>query len=241
MGIVGCICAFESEATIGRTIKSLDGVVDRIILVDGSWEGFADYPCSKDQTITIAYNATVPTIVVKNGTGKPYSSEMTKRNMYLAEGLVDSGEWLLIIDDDEYVTQGGPQLRKYLLSSECQSQHHSVVVWKRNTHDPDSWLRMGEYVRLFRYIPKMHYGVNPWTIEIPNAPSLPIVSELTPIPLHIANDQETKGQKYLEMKDEARIKGCFGKVDVSPKVEKIVESNSAEKPKRKRGRPRKIQ
>lgn len=220
--IVACICAFEAEQTLKRTLESVNELVDRIIVVDGSWEGFADYPESRDRTIEIAMSHDKPTTIVKNSTGKPYKDEMAKRSLYLSPGLVKEGDWLVIIDDDEFATQGMAATRKIL--SGTQILHYTAVIW--NKVSEGNWSRQGEHVRLIRYVPGMKYAENPWTILLPNNTTIPL--KATPAPLHIAHDQLSKPQHYQAMKAKARESGHFGKVETV--------ATSPEK--RKRGRPR---
>jgi len=225
MEIVACICAFEAEQTLQRTLDSLKELVDRIIIVDGSWKGFADYAASKDRTVEIASSYPKTTVIPAE---KPYETEMEKRTQYLNPKLVKEDDWLLIIDDDEFLTQGMAETRKIL--SATREPYFTAVLWDKQ--EEGRWSRRGEYVRLIRYIPGMKYGINPWTIELPNKTSVPL--KATPAPLHIAHDQLSKPQFYREAKEKARKSGCFGKID---EVKPVAPSDQ----KRKRGRPRKTQ
>ena len=204
MEIVGAICTFESEKTLGRTLESIRDLVDRVIIVDGSWEGFADYPESKDGTLAIAEAWDKPHTIIRNNAGAPYKTEMAKRSLYLARDLVNEGDWLLIIDDDEYVTQGANLTRKFLENTNLT--HHTAVIWRKIADG--QWSRTGEHVRCIKYVPGMKYGINPWTIELPNKTSVPITG--TPTPLHIAHDPSSKPKEYLEMKEAAKVSGNFG-------------------------------
>ncbi len=226
MEIVACISAFNAEATIARTLDSLKELVDRVIVVDGAWEGFADYPESKDATIQIAesYNGNPFTVtILRNTTGAPYRSEMEKRPKYLDPTLLKQGDYILYIDDDEFVCQGALQTRKVILAT--KETHHGAVVWTKV--EDGKWNRMGEYVRLIQYVPGMKYGVNPWTVELPTGTSIPMKG--TPTPLHIANDSLAKPLEYREQKEKARENGHFGNVDKNEKVKK-----TATRSKRKR-------
>ena len=204
MEIVGCISTFEAEKTLGRTLESIRDLVDRVIIVDGSWEGFADYPASKDGILAIAEAYDKTHTIIRNTTGKPYASEMEKRNLYLSKDLVEEGDWIVWLDDDEYAAQGMSQTRKFL--EESKLTHHTVVVWRKTGED--QWSRTGEYVRLIKYVSGMKYVTNPWTIELPNKTSVPITGILSP--LHIAHDPSSKPKEYLEMKEAAKASGNFG-------------------------------
>jgi len=207
MEIVGCISTFEAEKTLGRTLESIRDLVDRVIIVDGSWEGFADYPASKDGTLAVAEAYDKPKTIIANvgaGGAAPYRNEMEKRNKYLDSELLHEGDWILYIDDDEYATQGMSQTRKFL--EESTLTHHTAVVWRKTGEG--QWSRTGEYVRCIRYVAGMKYGMHPWIVELPNGSSIPMTGILSP--LHIAHDPSSKPKEYLEMKETAKASGNFG-------------------------------
>jgi len=95
--IIACINAYQDERFIKNAIISVLDKVDRIIVVDGVYEGFELYnfkPYSTDRTVIIAENLGCEIIETRWG----WKDQVEKRNAYLVGG---DGDWYFMIDADE--------------------------------------------------------------------------------------------------------------------------------------------
>lgn len=98
MTLIGCICAYNEAPLIKGAINSLFAVgCDRVVVVDGQWNGFApDEPYySTDDTQNVAMNAGAEVI---DPPGKDWPNQVAARNAYL---IGKPGDWYLVCDADE--------------------------------------------------------------------------------------------------------------------------------------------
>lgn len=96
--LIGCVCAYNEAGLIGGAIESLFAVgCDRVIVVDGQWQGFApgEPYHSTDGTQQIAAELGAQVI---DPVGQAWSSQVEARNQYLVGEL---GDWYLVCDADE--------------------------------------------------------------------------------------------------------------------------------------------
>ncbi len=94
--IIACINAYQDEDFIWDAIASVAGL-DRIVVVDGAYEGFPQYndvPYSTDQTVEIAEELGCEVIKTR----RVWKDQVEKRNAYL---IGEVGDWYLQIDADE--------------------------------------------------------------------------------------------------------------------------------------------
>jgi len=95
--IIACINVYQDERFVKNAIISVLDKVDRIVVVDGAYEGFEQYnfkPYSTDRTVAIAENLGCEVIETRWG----WKDQVEKRNAYLVGG---DGDWYFMIDADE--------------------------------------------------------------------------------------------------------------------------------------------
>jgi len=199
--IAGCLNVFDCEATLGKTLRSIQNFVDYIIVVDGSYEGFSDHNRSQDRTMMLVAGFPKPKIQIGNSTGKGWTSEVVKRNLYLYDpekrgkgSLIDADDWVFIIDADEYIESGVEETLDFLQDS--KEKYHSVHMVSADKHLPPYARTLGDRVRLFRYVPGMRYIKNHFTIEYPDGSIMPL--KASPAPLQIVHDNSRWTSEYRE-------------------------------------------
>ncbi len=129
--IIACINAYQDEDFIWDAIASVAGM-DRIIVVDGAYEGFPlynDMPFSTDRTVEIAEELGCEVIKTR----RTWRDQVEKRNAYL---IGEEGDWYLQIDADE-------RLRGELKPGEgeankifCQIKNHWIPIVRLFKHQP---------------------------------------------------------------------------------------------------------
>jgi len=140
--VYGCISAYNEEWNISKAVGSLRGKVDRIVLVDGAYEGFEmrhprGLACSRDCTVQCAVESGADFIILP-GRYK-WCDEIQKRNAYL---IAQPGDYYFVLDsDEEYL---GPPVSVDLLSE--------GRVWDVPFKRTD----MDEYIPLFRIFRHEH-------------------------------------------------------------------------------------
>lgn len=117
MRLVANICIYNGVDVIERCLRSLDGVVDRILILDCKWVGFpAEEPNSTDGTLDIIRwfreTSKSETILITSPT---LMHQYEARNFLL--NLVHRDDWILIIDSDETIVKIPENLRGILSST----------------------------------------------------------------------------------------------------------------------------
>ena len=108
MTVLACYSVWQDDERLGVSMRSVQPVVDRYVIVDGRYEGFfKDRPVgSTDHTLEIAHRfPSVKTIPLTEAL-RP----VQKRNLYLKE----SADWYLIMDADEILYGDLKRLRNLL-------------------------------------------------------------------------------------------------------------------------------
>lgn len=134
MGITACIVFYNDRDLLEKCLNSLQGKVDRIVLVDGAYEDFPhEIPWSTDGSVELAkqYGTVVETSV-------PWKTEVDKRNFYLQ--FVPDDEYFLVIDTDEELCS----------SIEPEGKGLNVII-EPDGGKPYSW------PRVFKKTPGWHY------------------------------------------------------------------------------------
>jgi hypothetical protein len=163
--------------------------VDRLVAIDGSYEGFSDHPESRDGTLTLIMGFQKPRILQK-APPAPFKSEVHKRNQYLFDNYIRPGDWMLMIDADEYITTGISETHDFLQAS--KEPYHSVCIFK-----PGSMFRRAdEWVRLIRYESGMRYVGNHFTIQYADGHIMPMKAK--PAPLVICHDHTYVPKTYRD-------------------------------------------
>jgi len=111
----------EPVAFLDRCVRSLAGVVDAIVAVDGPWRLFEGGPWSPlEQAETIIRAARDVGIDADvHGPGAPFESQVAKR-AFLMDRAGRHGDWVFVIDGDEYVAHADPEIvRSELETTDC--------------------------------------------------------------------------------------------------------------------------
>jgi glycosyltransferase involved in cell wall biosynthesis len=164
MTIYAAISAYNDADVLPAALESIKGAVDRIIIVDGAYEGFplqgGDFK-STDGTLELA-RATGAVLIKAN---RIWADQTDKRNRYLQVG--QPGDWYLVIDSDERLHNGGDLAARIDIATEGEAipaafrlpvvvtkhgkrhiitaprllQHHPALAY-RHTHD---WIWRGDH------------------------------------------------------------------------------------------------
>jgi len=202
--VIGCLSVFDCEETIDRTLKSIEPFVDRIIAIDGSFEGFTDHVASEDETMTKLRNFPKVKTIIKPNKSHPFKSEVHKRNYYmlpqfymtLADKEPKTPHWLFIIDGDEYVQSGVDETLQFLENS--HELYHAVKIVSPAPWDETQFVRQGGGIRLLRYVKGMRYVDNHYTIQYPNGSRVRNDSPAMFAPLVIIHDDRKIRQSYKD-------------------------------------------
>jgi len=196
MIIVACMILFEAEATLGKCLRSITPFVDRAIFINGAYEGVSDHIDSRDGTEIIERGFQKP-YILQRAPPHFWRSEVEARNQYLFERYLDLGNWVFIVDADEYIESGVEETLDLLQVS--KERYHSVrmVHWDKTL--PDYARSLGNRVRLFQYVPGMRYVKNHYQIQYPSDQLMPL--EASPMPLTLVHDRRFIPQGYREAMD----------------------------------------
>jgi len=207
MIIVACMILFEAEATLCKCLRSITPFVDRAIFINGAYEGVSDHIDSRDGTEIIERGFQKP-YILQRAPPHFWKSEVQARNQYLFDRYLDEGNWVFIIDADEYLESGIEETLEFLQVT--KEPYHSVrmVHWDKTL--PDYARSLGNRIRLYRYVPGMKYVKNHYHIEYPSGKLLPL--EASPTPLTMVHDQRFVPTSYREAKDRYNR-------EIRPKVE----------------------
>lgn len=101
----------EPVAFLDRCVRSLAGVVDELVAVDGRWEHFADdEPVLSHWTQARAIASAADAIGLDHRVWMGptvWKSQVAKRAA-LMELASEAGDWILVIDADEYIARSQP-------------------------------------------------------------------------------------------------------------------------------------
>jgi len=158
MAVVACIPFYNEAALIEFCLSSIDGLVDRIILIDGAWRRFPRWNgnrMSTDGTLEVIrrFNFTSKAEIYTGEGLPPWENSMHKRTRFFE--LCGPGDFLLYLDGNEVVAGGLPLDVKRL---EEDRDAWKVKMWCFNEETP-AWP-----VRLYRWLPGLHFSRNHWTV-----------------------------------------------------------------------------
>lgn len=178
------ICTYASPLLLKRCLKSLEGLADLIIIVHGRYRGFpkvmphADSFCNTLQVIEDYSNIEFVDMISKydkEPEDGQLQTQMMHRNRYLDIAKKEGIEWLLIMDDDEYVIRArsaSPQkirnnldlLRREIDSKKIEERYFLYNVYNIQEEDERlpsiyTWQRprMLYQPGQFRYLDSAHY------------------------------------------------------------------------------------
>lgn len=121
MKVVACLAYYaETEETLQRCVSSLAGIAQVLVALEGRWEHFpevgSNHPGRQREAVTAA--AMASGVVLRHSRGT-WDSQVDKRTdlMRKASAL---GDWLLVIDADEWVVDVNvPALHEALATTPC--------------------------------------------------------------------------------------------------------------------------
>lgn len=142
MKISACIIAKNEENNIGKCLKSMQGNVDEIIVVDTG---------STDRTIEVAksYGAKVYSFIWQNDFSRA-------KNYALAQA---KGDWIIFLDADEYFTPDGMMNALKNIQKFQQSKVHGLICRIINIDEDHDNVEMSSFanLRIFRNLPNLRY------------------------------------------------------------------------------------
>lgn len=123
-----CIITLNEEANLGRTLESVKGIADEIIVVDSG---------STDSTVAIAQSFGAKVFV------EPWKGFALQKNSSLEKAACD---WILSLDADEEVSPELAESIRAVLHSAAPPQFNGYEMARRN-------LYMGHWIRRSGYYP----------------------------------------------------------------------------------------
>lgn len=144
----------EPPAFLSRCVRSLAGVVDELVAVDGAWryQPLVDgrHVSSPDQVEPIweAQQVGIRTrLVIPEGL---YESQVVKRQQLMALAAEDA-DWVLVIDGDEYVSEKDPDtLRRELAETDLLCGYVGFKNLNRGETMPGTTPHSGLNRRLYK-------------------------------------------------------------------------------------------
>jgi len=219
--IVVCVKFFENEITIERMLYSITHFADKLVAIDGAYEGFSNHCKSKDKTVKkIEYWRDnyfhKPVTLVHFDIKEFFKNEMEKRNLMFKEYFYSEGDWILFLDSDEWLI--GDVFQKETRELLETTEEPYFLNWfyqrwntiplnekKRNFWKYDentSTLGKRQYMRLFRFTPGIRVIGNHWTIMYPSLKhSKYFFKTAETAPLKIMHEPEKSNPKLIEQKE----------------------------------------
>lgn len=145
----------EPVEFLDRCVRSLAGVVDDVVALDGAWEwmpgaGVCSPPEQYQAIVDAAEAVGLPLWIGGPEHGEPYESQVTKR-ADLMEIAGDGADWIFVIDGDEYVTYCDSQhVRAALDETEMLTAAVSITNLHRGDTIPGYHPRGGLLRRFYR-------------------------------------------------------------------------------------------
>lgn len=128
MSLSICIITFNEEVNIGRTLKSIKGLADEIIVVDSG---------STDSTVALAQSFGAKVFV------EPWKGFAVQKNSALAKA---GSDWILSLDADEEVSPELAASIKSLFQSQGDLPFDAYTMNRRNMY-------LGRWIRHSGYYP----------------------------------------------------------------------------------------
>ena len=145
------VIARNEEAVIGRCLESAKQVVDELIVVDTG---------SQDRTRELASKAGAKVIEC------PWVDDFSAARNASLDAC--AGEWILVLDADEYLPESSGKAIRHLLSKPCPSPRAFQLINKSSTDGGKTGM-LGKIVRLFPNRPDVRYE---WPVHEQVATSL---------------------------------------------------------------------
>lgn len=114
MRIVAALCWYlEPPAFLDRCVRSLEGVVDRVVALDGAWRHFPDAGTHStlEEGLALHDAARRARLLLTLETPDEVFESQTAKRAALMALASEHGDWLLVIDGDEHVKHAAAPLR----------------------------------------------------------------------------------------------------------------------------------
>lgn len=135
MNIIGCMPVYNEEMLLHKSLGSLQGACDRIIVIDGCYRDFPfinKQPFSTDQTMDIAQGMGAELIPCQI----PWDTQAEKRSEFFKHG--EPGDYYIFLDADE-VLEGIPWIDESIRA-------YRVQCWNYKNRQVSQ-----EVLRIFRH------------------------------------------------------------------------------------------
>jgi len=150
------MCVYNASETIYNCLKNLERIgVDRIIILEGLWEGYPqECQVSTDGTqIQIAKFISETKMEFKYMILPDPIPQYKARQILLNQ--IPIGDWVIVADSDE-MWKSTINLREFLLKSE----ENGYRVRYHETRHPEKLARPLPFARILRKVKGMHYSKN---------------------------------------------------------------------------------
>lgn len=115
MKIVACLAWYDEPIEfLDRCVRSLAGVADTLIAYDGAWSGYPGGACSSLEQHSVIRDAANDVALKGVTVAASWESQVEKRNALMRDAS-RYGDWLLVIDGDEYLTGANTESLRWLL------------------------------------------------------------------------------------------------------------------------------
>ncbi len=106
MRVVACLAWYdEPPESLTRCVRSLAGIADTLVAIDGPWEGFPStrLHSTLDEGLAIHEAARLAGIQLDLRTSQAVWPSQVKKRDHLMRAASELGDWLLVIDADEWL------------------------------------------------------------------------------------------------------------------------------------------
>lgn len=193
MRIVAALCWYrEPPEFLTRCVESLAGIADRVVALDGRWANFPteDISSTAEETNAI-HNGPVDATVYNFH--RVYGSQVEKRAI-LMELAAGYGDWILVIDGDEHISEADPAALRAGLA------HTDAVVGEITLIQPEG-IGGGLTRRLYRAGTTVEIVHTGYTYQgrhlLPGEPTVDLTDCLT-----ITHDYRARGAQRNAQSDE---------------------------------------
>jgi hypothetical protein len=168
MRIFGCLIWFDEDPRwLASTVASFGKIADHVVAVDGAFFAYPEgRPASggeQGEAIQAAARAAGLGLTLHVPQTVWYGNEPEKRSCYarIVNALAEPGDWMLVLDGDEELSDVSPLARGDL--ENATENAATIGFW--TTDELRSWY--GPTRRLYRVLPGMEYGPSHYSLSAP--------------------------------------------------------------------------
>jgi hypothetical protein len=163
--ITAVLCWYDEPPThLGRCVRSLAGICDRLVALDGAWQPYPGAEARSPMSQVVAINMArqdAELLGIPIRPDKVWPSQIAKRDAAMRYAIAEGSDWILVIDADEYIapvdlTAGERQLKRMQIEQELAATDLLVAeVTLRNVTGDDHRGVDQRWRRLFRAHPTL--------------------------------------------------------------------------------------